>query len=72
MEFEVYSIGLCSASVCTGLSIKQAEELLNTQYPTGIASKWELSKDTHFRGGKMLNGCDCPDHPGNKHFLMNC
>ena len=72
MEFEAYGIGLCSASVCTSLSVDEAVVKMNEENPTGISSNWSLSADTHFHGGTYTNGCDCPDYPGNKHYLLNC
>lgn len=71
MEFEVYSIGLCQASVCTSLSIKEATDWINGSNPTGINSKWSKSKAKSFKCGTP-NGCACPDHKGNKHFLFSC
>ncbi len=71
MEFEAYSVGIVSASVCTSLTVKEATELLNDEHPTGISSKWSLSKDKTFRTGQT-NGCNCPDYAGNKHYLFNC
>lgn len=71
MEFQAYSVGLISASVCTSLPIDQATQRLNTAYPTGISSKWQPSEDTHFKCGTPI-GCQCPDYKDNKHFLFNC
>lgn len=70
-EFEAYSVGICSASVCTSLTTDEAAKRLNLEHPTGVKSKWELSKDPTFACGTP-NGCDCPDHKGNKHYLFNC
>jgi hypothetical protein len=71
MDFEVYSVGIVCASLCTSLPIDQATERLNAEIPTGLSSKWTLSEDKTFASGQ-LNGCDCPDHSGNKHYLFNC
>ena len=71
MEFEVYSIGICNASVCTSLPINEATERLNAAYPTGIASQWKPSTDKYFRSGECI-GHQCPDHKNNKHFLFHC
>lgn len=71
MEFEAYSVGLCSASVCTSLSPEEATLCLNLRHPTGIASRWQLSEDTAFRDGTP-HPCQCPDHPENKHYLFHC
>ncbi len=72
IEFEVYGLGICCASVCTSLPIADAEARLNSVQPTGIDSKWEFSKNKFFANSKVINGCDCPDHVGNKHYLFNC
>lgn len=71
-EFEAYGMGIVHASVCTSLSVEEATKRLNEQYPTGIQSQWELSKNEHFSCGEHKNGCDCPDHPDNKHYLFSC
>ena len=76
-EFVAYSVGICAASVCTSLSIEEATERLNREKPTGIESQWTKSEDEYFNGvdkegQKAKNGCDCPDYPGNKHYLFNC
>lgn len=71
MKFEAYSVGLCCASVCTSLPVEEAVVELNQTNPTGIASPWALSDSPTFKGGEK-NGCDCPDYPGNKHYLMGC
>lgn len=70
-EFEALSVGVAYASVCTCLTTDEAAKRLNVEYPTGIKSQWELSKDPTFAGGQP-NGVDCPDHKGNKHYLFNC
>lgn len=71
MNFEPYAVGLCHASVCTSLSVEEATRLLNRNNPTGIESQWKLSDDKNFKSGEA-NGFDCPDHPGNKHYLFVC
>lgn len=71
-EFTAYSVGIVSASVCTSLPVEAATARLNQEHPTGISSKWELSKDTTFAGGEPMP-CICPDHPEtHKHLLFNC
>lgn len=70
-EFVAYSVGIVSASVCTRLSIEEATERLNQEHPTGIKSQWGLSESKSFSGGEPV-GCQCPDHPDNKHYLFNC
>jgi len=71
MKFEAYSVGLCAASICTSLPIEEAVATMNAKYPTGISSKWKLSDSPTFKTGEE-NGCQCPDHTENKHYLLNC
>ncbi len=71
-EFTAYSVGFVCASVCTSLSVDEATERLNKEYPTGISSQWKLSTDTVFASGTPMP-CICPDHPEtHKHYLFNC
>jgi hypothetical protein len=71
-DFTAYSVGLVSASVCTNLSLKEANQRLNEEHPTGIDSEWSLSKDKTFASGEP-NPCQCEQHPEtNKHYLFNC
>jgi hypothetical protein len=71
MKFEAYSIGLVCASICTSLPVDKAVQRMNKENPAGANLKWALSEDKAFRCG-LANGCDCPDYPGNKHYLLNC
>jgi hypothetical protein len=72
-EIEIISMGISSASVCAdeNLSIKEITEFLNGSYPTGISSKWRLSKDKVFRTGESMP-CSCEENKGRKHYLFNC
>ncbi len=71
-NFEAYSVGICSASVCTSLSVKEATEKLNLEHPTGIVSDWHLSEDENFASGDT-NPFPCKDDPEtHKHYLFNC
>lgn len=70
--FTVISYGMVCASVCTSLTNEEAAARLNEEVPTGIKSKWDISEDTHFAGGKHTNPCACPDFPGNRHILFKC
>jgi len=70
----VYSVGLCSASVCTpkDISLERIEAVVNAQYPTGVESKWKLSKEKTFASGDD-NPCPCDrDTDTHLHYLMNC
>ncbi len=71
-HFECYSLGLCCASVCTDLTDREEiERITNLEYPTGIDSKWEISKDTHFHQGGPMPG-PCEKDPSRTHYLMEC
>lgn len=71
-DFEAYSVGICCASVCTSLSLREAMRRLNAEHPTGITSKWRPSADETFRGGQK-NPCPCDMHPAtHRHYLFNC
>ncbi len=70
----VYSVGICAASACVeaGLTRKQIEKLVNIQEPTGITSKWKISRDKHFHSGQT-NPCPCEEHPKKRmHYFLNC
>ena len=70
----LYSGGLCSSSVCVdkNLSKKEVNKIMNALNPTGISSKWKISKNKTFKTGEK-NGCDCDKHPKTRrHYLMNC
>lgn len=71
MEFNTIAVGICYASVCTSLTPEEAADRLNAGWPTGLSSRWRLAPDKTFHDGTP-NGCQCPDHPDNKHYLMNC
>lgn len=61
----------CSACVKEDLSIKEIEKQVNIQNPTGISSKWRISKDKTFRNGE-INPCQCKQNNNRKHYLLNC
>ena len=69
----VYSIGLCYASVCVdkNQSIEDVTTELNATHPTGISSNWKLSKNTHFATG-ATNPCQCEQYPDRLHYLFSC
>jgi hypothetical protein len=72
--FSVYSTGVCRASVCAdkNLSLKELTERLNVSHPTGIQSKWKLSKDPTFASGET-NPCPCEQYPETRlHYLFDC
>lgn len=71
MDFEVFGLGPLCASVCTSLTPEEAELALNVECPTEVRTRWTLSEDKTFAGGEPMP-CECPDNPGNKHYLFNC
>jgi len=62
--------GLIAWAICTNLPLDEAVAHANRIGPTGISSSWSLSEDK-FPDGKD-NPHDCPDNPGNKHYLLEC
>jgi len=70
-EFDVYSIGVCYASVCTTLSDDVATERLNAEYPTGIRTDWRISPDAFADGS--ANPHPCEKWPTtHRHILFQC
>lgn len=70
--FEVYSLGIVCASVCTTLKDPKAvSNTMNERHQTGIDSVWEVSEDPTFQGGEP-NPCQCKDDPDRMHWLLNC
>jgi hypothetical protein len=72
-ELQIYNNGFVHCSVCTNVStLKEIERLVNMKNPTGIDSKWSISKDKNFLNGPS-NPCPCEDKPKtHKHYLMEC
>jgi len=76
-ELEIYANGFIYCSVCTNIeSRERIEELVNLKNPTGISSRWKISKDKFFaerRGKKGPNPSPCEQKPKtHKHYLMEC
>jgi len=69
-NFEVYSMGIVHASVCTNLPKAEIAKYIGEHEPAGEKLAWEVS-DEDFQDGTP-NGSDCPDTKGNKHWLMVC
>lgn len=70
---EVYTIGLCSASVCASkdMLIEEVTRQLNLMHPTGVGP-WLLSGDETFSGGQP-HPCPCNDKPQtHMHYLFHC
>ena len=68
--FTLGSQGLVSWAICTNLPEEEAVAHANRSSPTGISSRWMLSEEDFPDG--LANPHDCPDKPGNKHYLLNC
>jgi hypothetical protein len=70
----VYLSGITSCSVCVEgkMSINDIENEVNIVNPTGINSKWKISKDKTFSDGKHTNPCTCDQYKTRKHYLLNC
>jgi len=73
LPFYAYSVGPCSASVCTSLKSRKAIEVkMNAEHPTGISSSWEIAKEKTFADGKpMPRPCD-QNPKTHKHYLLRC
>lgn len=70
-DFNAYAVGICCASVCTSLSVEEATEKLNSEYPTGIQSKWQFANEPFSTGAP--NPSPCHDYPEtHKHYLFMC
>lgn len=71
-ELQIYADGIVHCSVCTNIkSEKRIEELVNKKNPTGIESKWVISKDDFGRGEPNPSPCNHKPKT-HKHYLMEC
>ncbi len=71
-EIEFVAVGMCSMSVCSSLSLDEIVERANKEHPTGISSKWAISKDKTFANG-IPTSCPCERNPEtHNHYLLNC
>ena len=71
----VYASGLPVCSVCIPEDMPEdrMEELTNKQNPTGVDSKWKVSKDKEFVSGEpMPNKCEKYPQEKRLHYLLNC
>jgi hypothetical protein len=69
----LYSIGICHLSICAKKYTKKSdiEKFANAGHPTGIKSKWRISKNKSFKSGVPMP-CQCTIHPDRKHWLLVC
>ena len=70
-DFYILATGLVATSVCTSLSRKEATARLNREVPTGISSRWVISRDKTFHTGEP-NPHTCETFSTHKHYLFNC
>ena len=73
-EIIVYSIGLCSASVCArnDMSIEQITNEINKRHPTGLNHGWKFAEGEKFAQGND-NPCLCNTNAlTHKHYLFHC
>lgn len=69
----IYSMGICSMSICVKKDLKKAfiEKEINKMSPSGVPTKWQISKDKTFRSGQT-NPCQCKENDNRLHYLLNC
>lgn len=71
-ELTIYTQGLVATSVCTTIEDREEiEDRVNLATPTGISSRWKLSKDPTFADGKP-NPCRCTIDAHRWHYLLSC
>lgn len=71
-DIAIYAHGLVYCSVCVpkGTTKKEIVRQVNLKNPTGIGSKWKISKE-YFASGPS-NPHQCETHKGRLHYLLNC
>lgn len=71
---ELYSVGIIYASVCVprGMQREVIERMANTKHPTGISSRWQISRDPTFATTGLPNPCTCETHANRMHYLLVC
>ena len=71
-DFEIYTVGVCHASICTSLPIGEAVIRANGEHPAGTTTDWKFSEDSNFASGQS-NPCPCERNPEtHKHYLLVC
>lgn len=72
-NLHIYAYGMCYLSACApaGMTRAVVEHRANIQNPTGIRSRWKISKDATFKTGEP-NPTSCEDEPGRVHYLLDC
>lgn len=71
-KIDIYSKGIVACSVCVPKDMKpeEIELAVNLENPTGIESRWTISKDKFRDGGE--NPHECENDKNRKHYLLNC
>jgi hypothetical protein len=71
LEFQVYSLGILYASVCTSLPRDQVEKRMNEKSPTGVSSVvWKIADESFAKGEPNPHTCEV--HPTHQHYLLSC
>jgi hypothetical protein len=68
---EVYSVGLCFASVCSDMQPEEITAHVNASHPTGVSSQWQVSPEPFADGTPNPAPCS-HDREGCKHYLLVC
>lgn len=78
-DVDIYTWGLCYASVCVPKDMPrdEVEVLTNRKCPTGIESRWRISDEPNFQpdknGNVSTNPCPCQKKPDTHiHYLLVC
>ncbi len=69
----IYAEGPVTISVCASkeMSRSEIERQVNDLRPTGIQSRWTISKDKRFDTGESIP-CECDEDSSCQHWLLNC
>jgi hypothetical protein len=72
-DVKIYAVGSIHCSVCVPkeMPLRQIEDFVSRNYPTGLDHGWTVSKEATFAGGEP-NPCRCGDDPDRLHYLMAC
>lgn len=71
-DFIIRENGICSAIVCTAITDRrEIERRANSESPTGISSRWRISRRRKLDDGTKLPA-PCLDHKERRHWLLEC
>lgn len=70
---KVLYVGLTALVVCVpeDMSDEEIERFANTDWPTGISSKWKIRTE-RMPDGSLPRGVGCSEIKGNDHVVLNC